>query len=225
MTKRPQLLAAFCVLLFTIILSNQASALYDPGVGRFCSRDPIGNLGSDGNYYEYCNSSPPKWLDWNGMISVKPWPPAIIPAVPDHGGNTPTGFPPIDPDNPHQDYPILPGEIVPSMPHPDDIQGPDPSDCRCTSYGPAHRMRPPGKKGEHPVPGQPYADCDADKKERVIMRYRGKCSPSPRLSCKSPCEQSACFHYVRYLCVRRDDGRTVWVNDGENSTVVTKCSL
>jgi hypothetical protein len=42
MTKRPQLLAALFVLLFTAILTKQASALYDPGVGRFCSRDPIG---------------------------------------------------------------------------------------------------------------------------------------------------------------------------------------
>ena len=29
-------------LLFATVLSDQASALYDPGVGRFCSRDPIG---------------------------------------------------------------------------------------------------------------------------------------------------------------------------------------
>lgn len=52
MTKRPHLLAAFCVLLLTIILSNQASALYDPGVGRFCSRDPIGYAGSPFDLYE-----------------------------------------------------------------------------------------------------------------------------------------------------------------------------
>ena len=29
-------------LLFASVLTDQASALYDPGVGRFCSRDPIG---------------------------------------------------------------------------------------------------------------------------------------------------------------------------------------
>ena len=29
-------------LLFATVLTDQASALYDPGVGRFCSRDPIG---------------------------------------------------------------------------------------------------------------------------------------------------------------------------------------
>ena len=29
-------------LLFATVLNDQASALYDPGVGRFCSRDPIG---------------------------------------------------------------------------------------------------------------------------------------------------------------------------------------
>jgi len=66
MTKRPQLLAAFCVLLLTIILSNQASALYDPGVGRFCSRDPLG-ITPDQNLQRYCNGKPLRFEDPFGL--------------------------------------------------------------------------------------------------------------------------------------------------------------
>jgi hypothetical protein len=47
--------------LFASVLTDQASALYDPGVGRFCSRDPIGyedgaNLFS--NYFGVRDSDP-----------------------------------------------------------------------------------------------------------------------------------------------------------------------
>jgi len=37
-------------LLFASVLTDQASALYDPGVGRFCSRDPIGYADSLNSY-------------------------------------------------------------------------------------------------------------------------------------------------------------------------------
>ena len=53
MTKRPRLFAALFVLLFAVALTDQASALYDPGVGRFCSRDPIEYEGSLWGLYEY----------------------------------------------------------------------------------------------------------------------------------------------------------------------------
>ncbi|MBL8870009.1 MAG: hypothetical protein JNK90_09450 [Planctomycetaceae bacterium] len=45
-------------LLFAVALTDQASALYDPGVGRFCSRDPIGYAGGQEQLYRYGNSTP-----------------------------------------------------------------------------------------------------------------------------------------------------------------------
>ena len=40
-------------LLFATVLTEQASALYDPGVGRFCSRDPIGFADGVNRYKNY----------------------------------------------------------------------------------------------------------------------------------------------------------------------------
>jgi hypothetical protein len=40
-------------LLFATVLTDQASALYDPGVGRFCSRDPIGYVDGACLYGQY----------------------------------------------------------------------------------------------------------------------------------------------------------------------------
>jgi len=42
MTFKQRLFTLLLGLLFATVLTDQASALYDPGVGRFCSRDPIG---------------------------------------------------------------------------------------------------------------------------------------------------------------------------------------
>ena len=67
MTKRPHLLAAFCLLFLTIILSNQASALYDPGVGRFCSRDPIGYEGSPFHLHQFLDGRGLSGTDFNGL--------------------------------------------------------------------------------------------------------------------------------------------------------------
>lgn len=47
MIFKQQLLTVLLGVLFAVALTDQASALYDPGVGRFCSRDPIGY--EDGN--------------------------------------------------------------------------------------------------------------------------------------------------------------------------------
>lgn len=42
MIFKQRLFTVLLGLLFVVVLTDQASALYDPGVGRFCSRDPIG---------------------------------------------------------------------------------------------------------------------------------------------------------------------------------------
>ena len=56
-------------LLFATVLTGQASALYDPGVGRFCSRDPIGY--EDGAHlYHYAKDSPISSLDPHGTLSI-----------------------------------------------------------------------------------------------------------------------------------------------------------
>lgn len=54
-------------LLFATVLADQVSALYDPGVGRFCSRDPIGFEGSHWNTFELCNSSTLTQVDSTGL--------------------------------------------------------------------------------------------------------------------------------------------------------------
>jgi len=68
MIFKQRLFTVLLGLLFTTVLTGQASALYDPGVGRFCSRDPIGFVGSDWNFYEFLhgvvlNRTDPKGLD------------------------------------------------------------------------------------------------------------------------------------------------------------------
>jgi hypothetical protein len=55
--------------LFATVLTDQASALYDPGVGRFCSRDPIGYLDSNG-LYSITEAGTLKETDPLGLCSV-----------------------------------------------------------------------------------------------------------------------------------------------------------
>jgi RHS repeat-associated protein len=57
-------------LLFATVLTDQASALYDPGVGRFCSRDPIGYEGSEWNMYEYVCGMILDRVDPSGLQAV-----------------------------------------------------------------------------------------------------------------------------------------------------------
>lgn len=53
-------------LLLATVLSDRTSALYDPGVGRFCSRDPIGYVDGN-NHYRYSHADPLLGLDPSGM--------------------------------------------------------------------------------------------------------------------------------------------------------------
>jgi len=56
-------------LLLTTVLTDQASALYDPGVGLFCSRDPIGY--EDGpSQYEYSDFNPATYSDPLGLLAT-----------------------------------------------------------------------------------------------------------------------------------------------------------
>ena len=56
-------------LLFAAVLTDQASALYDPGVGRFCSRDPIGYVQSKGLYPIHIRLAK---VDPSGNIAIEP---------------------------------------------------------------------------------------------------------------------------------------------------------
>ncbi len=51
----------------TAFLSSNSSAMYEPGSGRFCSRDPIGFEGLTPNIYEYVSSSPATFVDPYGF--------------------------------------------------------------------------------------------------------------------------------------------------------------
>ena len=56
-------------LLFVVVLTDQASALYDPGVGRFCSRDPLGHVDGN-NQYQFVGSEPVDRIDPEGTITI-----------------------------------------------------------------------------------------------------------------------------------------------------------
>ena len=71
MIFKNRLFAALLGLLFATVLTDQASALYDPGVGRFCSRDPIGYGGGSSLQYKFLNGQALNRLDPNGLRSVK----------------------------------------------------------------------------------------------------------------------------------------------------------
>jgi hypothetical protein len=55
---------------FVLSLTSNALAMYAPGLGRFCSRDPIGYEGSEWMLYEFMDSLPLNRLDWTGAASV-----------------------------------------------------------------------------------------------------------------------------------------------------------
>lgn len=68
MIFKQRLFAALLGLLFATVLTDQASALYDPGVGRFCKRDPIGYVGSAPSLYEYVDSRTLSMTDPIGLM-------------------------------------------------------------------------------------------------------------------------------------------------------------
>ncbi len=53
---------------------NGAGRYYDPELGRFISRDPIGLAGGDVNLYRYAGNNPVNLIDPSGMIDVKKCP-------------------------------------------------------------------------------------------------------------------------------------------------------
>lgn len=68
MNHRRILIALFACQM-AIQFASSALAMYDPGLGRFCSRDPIGYVGSEWGLYEYVDSKPVDDMDPNGEIS------------------------------------------------------------------------------------------------------------------------------------------------------------
>jgi len=43
--------------------------MYDPGIGRWLTQDPIGFRGGDSNLYRYCDNSPVNHTDPSGLDS------------------------------------------------------------------------------------------------------------------------------------------------------------
>jgi hypothetical protein len=66
------------VLLFGLVLASNlgsgAYGMYNPGQGRFCSRDPIGYVGSEWGLNDFGDSNPFNSLDPTGLIIVKTGP-------------------------------------------------------------------------------------------------------------------------------------------------------
>ena len=88
--------------LFATALTDQASALYDPGVGRFCSRDPIGYKGSKWDLYEFAGGRSIKRIDPSGLAAIEVTINAFISKIHDPDRN---GWIPLDP------FGILPVEV------------------------------------------------------------------------------------------------------------------
>lgn len=68
MISQQRLLTLLLGVLFATAPTDQASALYDPGVGRFCSRDPIGYMDDRNNGSLYVMGIRLKNVDPSGMI-------------------------------------------------------------------------------------------------------------------------------------------------------------
>lgn len=66
---RLRFVAFFLGMLLIILLKNDARALYDPGVGRFCSRDPIGYAETSWNLTEFLNSKSLDKVDHSGNVA------------------------------------------------------------------------------------------------------------------------------------------------------------
>jgi hypothetical protein len=66
------------VLLFGLVLASNlgsdAYGMYNPGLGRFCSRDPIGYMGSEWGLNDFGDSNPFNSLDPTGLIIAKTGP-------------------------------------------------------------------------------------------------------------------------------------------------------
>ena len=50
---------------------------YDPQVGRFTAKDPLGDTGGDHDVYDYCIDDPIGFYDDNGLKD-KPWPRRLL---------------------------------------------------------------------------------------------------------------------------------------------------
>jgi hypothetical protein len=99
---------AFCVLLlvfvFAVNFGSEAYGMYDPGLGRFCSRDPIGFVDGE-NLYQYVTSKPLVYVDPSGLQCWQFCVPGANPNQnPTHGN--PSG--PFGPHNPNPQLPVIP---------------------------------------------------------------------------------------------------------------------
>ncbi|MEZ6137046.1 MAG: RHS repeat-associated core domain-containing protein [Pirellulaceae bacterium] len=70
MMNRIPFAITICFLAMTFV--NSASGMYDPHLGRFCSKDPIGFHSGTANIYELCRTQPLKLIDPNGLMQISP---------------------------------------------------------------------------------------------------------------------------------------------------------
>ena len=87
MNFKQRLFTLLLGLLFATVLTDQASALYDPGVGRFCTRDPNASEDETDAYYRsWPEGTYPTILSVHAVINRFRRPPR------DHNGCGKTGF-------------------------------------------------------------------------------------------------------------------------------------
>ena len=210
-------------LLAASLLTSSASAMYDPGLGRFLSRDPLGFEGGSSSHYLFLSGETVNRIDAIGTRDE------YIGAT--HDTPRPDGYPPYPVGNPNAG-PILWPEAVDNWPVNDFENGNE--KCSCKSLQ-GNRMRPtsPATGKAPPVAGLPWADCKIG--ESVMVRYQSSCEPDKDLPCKEPCEASVCWEYVCYKCKPRrvtpnskfPEITTQWskCDDDRGDTKKSKCSL
>lgn len=202
----------------------EGNGMYDPHLGRFCSKDPISYEVSKWNLFEYVNASATVRLDPFGLGDWCPFPHGPWPCDTDE--SRPDDYPVGNPDA----GPILWPEPVTIWPPDDEFE--DGSErCSCLSLK-GNRMRPtsPTTGRRPPIAGLAIAECTIG--EVVSVRYVSTCTPDDELQCKMPCEVSICWEYVNYKCearrIRRIDDfpeiTTRWVN-GPLGSKRSKCTL
>lgn len=154
---------------------------YDPGLGRFGSRDPIAFQLNEWNVYEFCNSLPLILLDSLGMFAAM--------QLSERTAEDPKSFPDLIPE-------------ASGWPDPGDSFEAGSEKCKCKSLR-GNRMRPTSPQTKKPPPeaGTPIADCVVN--EVVVVKYPSTCKGEPDRPCWGPCDASTCYEVVCYKCKSR----------------------
>jgi RHS repeat-associated protein len=206
-------------------LYNYGYRYYHPDLGRWPSRDPIGEDGGL-NLFAMVENRPVSTWDYLGL--------AVI--FPTDGGGPTTGSVPLPGQTPNPGQtpgfnPVLPddfGEEVPNsdFPREKDRQGTNPKCCRCVQTvaasgenGKSNLGRPTGEAGT----GRGSGSGRAGKRTSCLagdvrtFKYSGTCQAVEE---NADCDGKTCNFYVMWMCHIDKRGRPSWAS---LDSMYTKC--